>query len=747
MKKNNIYSSLLVFLSAIITLSLITYNNSDTSCINFQSNQNCIKNILGFFGAHLSGLLFFIFGLASYLLVFFFLYFSYILFSNKSYNKEWDRIFGFTLLISASTLLLSLLDKSLNFNKGGILGIYQRVFLESIFDKTLLYVISCSFIFSSILLITRLSFVSIAHYIACSINYLIKKRVIIHIYNYSIQTLMLLLKPIKIFLSWIYDLINGSSVKNAQDSLFEFEMEDFLIDETDISQDAFWKNFNKQSSFDDESLNCDKIIEKQDDQIKFISSEKSDDFKDIKDYSLPSLDIFTEVEDAKADDEFLKSLEQQAIVLEEKLQRFGVYGKVVSIEYGPVITLFEYQPNIDSKISKILALEDDLALALEANSIRVIAPIPGKSVVGFEVANKKRKPVLFSSVIRSNSFTKFNGALPLILGEDTLGNKVVVNLVSMPHLLIAGSTGSGKSVALNTMLISLLCHSNPDELKLILIDPKRLEFAPYSDIAHLLFPIITLPKYAIGVLKWVVGEMERRYEHMAQEGVKNIFDFHEKYKKNGKELMPFIVVVIDELADLMMTAGKEVEDLITRIAQMARASGIHMIVATQRPSVDVITGLIKVNFPSRISFRVSSKADSRTILDCSGAEKLLGKGDMLFLDSQASTLKRVHGAYVSDDEIIKVVEHIRSKREPEYIDLSEALAADKQGQIEIDEDEIYEDVLCFLKEVNEVSISLLQRRFRIGYNRSARIIDMLESQGYILPSDSGKTRKVIKHEQ
>ncbi|MEX2437860.1 MAG: DNA translocase FtsK, partial [Candidatus Babeliales bacterium] len=421
---------------------------------------------------------------------------------------------------------------------------------------------------------------------------------------------------------------------------------------------------------------------------------------------------------------------------------FGIAGSVVAIKHGPVVTLFEYEPAINTKLSKIMALEDDLALALQAMSIRIIAPVPGTPYVGFEVANKDRKSVSFATLARSEKFTNFSGYLPLILGEDTVGRNVVVDLATMPHLLIAGSTGSGKSVALNTMLISLLYKCTPDQLQMILIDPKRLEFASYADMAHLLFPIITAPDKSIAALRWVVQTMEERYEQMAEFGVRNMFEYNKMCQTTDHEPLPFIVVVIDELADLMMTTGKEIEDLIVRIAQMARASGIHMIVATQRPSVDVITGLIKVNFPSRISFRVTSKVDSRTILDSSGSEKLLGKGDMLFLNSNAAVLQRVHGAYISDEEIERIAYHIRAQRKPSYIELEYPQQSDAHMLHEAD-DALYREIIAYLETVEEVSISLLQRRFRIGYNRSARIIDMLETNGHISPSEGSKTRKVL----
>jgi len=436
-------------------------------------------------------------------------------------------------------------------------------------------------------------------------------------------------------------------------------------------------------------------------------------------------------------------LASSASVLEEKLRCFGVLGSVVGIKNGPVVTLFEYQPDIDSKISKIIALEDDLALALQAVSIRIIAPIPGKSVVGFEVSNVRRKNVLLAELIQSSAYEKCTADIPLILGQDIIGNNVVVDLAKMPHLLVAGSTGSGKSVALNTMLVSILCARTPDEVRLILIDPKRLEFAPYADIAHLLFPIITEPKQAITVLAWVVNEMETRYKRMAEKGARHCVDYNKLVEDTDK--VPFIVVIIDELSDLMMTAGKEIEGLIIRITQKARAAGIHMIVATQRPSVDVITGLIKVNFPSRISFRVTSKIDSRTILDCGGADKLLGQGDMLFLDSADSLLKRVHGAYVTDEEIKKVTNAIRDQQPPCYLDSAPSLS---MAGVEIGHEDImlYESILEFLKKekIDEISISLLQRKFRIGYNRSARIIEILESRGLVISSEGGKARKVVR---
>lgn len=439
--------------------------------------------------------------------------------------------------------------------------------------------------------------------------------------------------------------------------------------------------------------------------------------------------------DQQQNDKNAACAQNKAQVLEEKLLRFNIKGTVTSITVGPLVTLYEYQPHIETKISKIIAREDDLALALQAVSLRIIAPIPGKSVVGFEVAHSERTAVYFSSLYEP-SLKKFKGHLPLLLGQNTIGATVVVDLLYMPHLLVAGSTGSGKSVALNTMLISLICHSKPEELKLILIDPKKLEFAVYADLPHLLFPIVTEPERSVAVLRWAIKTMTERYERMAKVGVRQAKEYHAIYHD-----MPPIVIVIDEFADLMITTGKEVEELIVRLAQMARAAGIHIILATQRPSVDVITGLIKVNFPARIAFKVTSKIDSRTIIDTMGADKLLGKGDMLFLDNQGA-LNRIHGAYISDAEIASVVSQVKKYGEPIYETISETVQ-EKDGDIDEADRQMFEEIVNYVRQCDEISISLLQRKFRIGYNRSARMMDTLESRGIILPSDGGKMRKVL----
>ena len=460
-----------------------------------------------------------------------------------------------------------------------------------------------------------------------------------------------------------------------------------------------------------------------------------------------------------------KELKANASLILSKLKDFGVDGEILEIKPGPVITMYEFTPAPGIKINKIVSLADDLAMALKAAPVRVVAPIPGKNAVGIEIPNRSRELVSLRRILASKEFTASNAPLTLALGTDIEGVPVMTNLAKMPHLLIAGATGTGKSVGLNTMILSLLYKNNPSELKFIMIDPKRIELSHYEGIPHLLHPVVIDPREALPVLKWAVSEMEQRYIIFKDHGMKGLDSYNKKVKKENPNarttlatlttedsevgLLPKIVVVIDEMADLMMI-NREVEVFIARLAQMARAAGIYMIVATQRPSVDVITGLIKSNFPSRISFRVSSKIDSRTILDSSGADQLLGLGDMLFLLPGTSNLKRVHGAYVSEDELDKVIEFIREQKGPDYIKeidtQIEQLARednDSSGLYE-ESDPVYDEALEFVTNKGSASISLIQRRFRVGYNRAARIIEQMETEGILGPADAaGKPRKVL----
>ena len=472
-------------------------------------------------------------------------------------------------------------------------------------------------------------------------------------------------------------------------------------------------------------------------------------------YKLPSTDIL--VPPAPRSEIADEELKERAIQLAEKCSEFNVSGQVKQISPGPVVTTFEFKPDPGVKYSRITSLVDDLCLGLKAESIR-IDRIPGKSTVGIEVPNIKRQTIRLREVVESSKFVDSSSKLTLALGKTIDGSNYIADLTKMPHLLIAGATGAGKSVALNSILVSLLYKATPDEVKMILVDPKRLELGLYADIPHLLTPIVTDAKRASYSLRWAVSEMENRYKHLAAFGVRNIDQYnHDICGPNQPNLatqgaeplkpLPYIVVVIDELADLMMVAARDVEESITRLAQMARAVGIHLVLATQRPSVDVITGLIKANFPSRISFRVSSKVDSRTIIDTNGAEALLGQGDMLFLPPGTSRLVRVHGAYVDEKEVKRICDHARAQGKPAYdnkIVMSEKEAeGENMSGGDMKRDEKYEEAVRIVIEMGRASTSVLQRRLRIGYGRAASIIDMMHREAIVGPEDGSKPRQVL----
>jgi S-DNA-T family DNA segregation ATPase FtsK/SpoIIIE len=508
---------------------------------------------------------------------------------------------------------------------------------------------------------------------------------------------------------------------------------------------------------------------------------------DSGEYQVPPVTLLNDPSELRNVEKMREELMLNSTILEKKLADFGVDGRVVQVLPGPVITLYEFEPAPGIKVSRILSLTDDLALAMRAPSVRILAPVPGKSVVGIELPNPKRETVSFKEVICSDSFQETNSRLALAVGKDHIGRPVTEDLAQVPHLLMAGSTGSGKSVGINTMICSLLLNATPEEVKMIMIDPKMLELNMYDGIPHLIAPVVTNPKKAAAALQWAVSEMERRYKMMAEKSVRNISGFNQlveklqlendrKRKPKGRKnkikepveeagtaeilseefnaeqtemeiptKLPYIVIIIDELADLMMVACKGVEDSLTRLAQMARAAGIHLIVATQRPSVDVLTGIIKANFPARISYQVTSRVDSRTILDSVGAEKLLGKGDMLFLPPGTSKIHRIHGAMVSDEEINRLLKFIKDQeKKPEYQEDVFEQVVEAAGKEEEEEefDEKYDEAVALVARERQASISMIQRKLRVGYNRAARMVEIMEREGVVGPSDGIKPRDV-----
>ncbi len=761
--KHHIIGVLLLAVASVLAILLITFNATDPSWLFYSSEQPLPTNGGGIIGAQWTVTLLYLFGASSYVLIPLLFFCGYTLIRNGSLKKQYVTLLALVIAFFLSCGLASFhaIHLAPYLVPGGIIGRGMVLYALRFMHGYIVYGIFATGCLSALVFAMKLSFIHIMSSCIRGLNILFKVLctwvfpTLFMLFNYSRIRTRSFLRHLAHVCRHVYQLLHGHDITQSGLSMISFENGTLHAQQT---EDPFWMTFLKNKPHNDHTLTIAAPLTHADaleyqatsathhaTAAPIINHEavSAQTTSKIIAYKLPA--ITTLFQKTARADHAKNNSEHKALtaLLEEKLARFNITGSVVAIKPGPVVTLFEYQPSIDAKVSKIMGLESDLALALEALSVRISAPIPGTSRVGFEVANKKREPVFLRDMINGKTFEQTQAHLPLILGKDTSGTDIVIDLVDMPHLLVAGSTGSGKSVALNTLLISLLCKKSPDELKLIIIDPKRLEFASYDGIPHLLFPIVTQPQKAGPIMQWLVRIMEERYELMAAKGVRGIFDYKKWCKATGNpDELPFIVVIIDELADLMMVARKEIEENIARLAQMARAAGIHLILATQRPSVDVLTGVIKVNFPSRISFRVTSKIDSRTILDAMGAETLLGKGDMLFMDAHSASLRRVHGPYVTDTEIHAVVEHTKTQSAPHYINLQEALAAQQGDTLELD-DPIIVEVYAFLQTVNDISISLLQRRFKVGYNRAARLIELLETQGKILPADGAKMRKVV----
>jgi S-DNA-T family DNA segregation ATPase FtsK/SpoIIIE len=672
---------ILILSSLYLLLCLFTYNRMDSSFFTFSIHP--VKNSGGIVGAYLSDIIFTFLGLSGFLLPLLLIISGIKRILKKS--KRPYQFLGSILLLFALSLSTQLVADSIN----------------NYFDLKLIIHVdpiggSIGYLFSSLF---RSLFSDIGAYIISIMAILVS---------------IILLSPI---------------------SLIQFISKSFKKGNIEEASKGDYKGSEivRQSTAEEILI--------QPTQVKEISCERNF-HQSIEGYNLPSLELLKDPQE-NISGPSKEELNIAVSGIEKKLADFGVIGKIKQAYPGPVVTMYEFEPAPGIKINKIVSLSDDLALALRAPSIRVY-PISGKAAIGIEVPNLRRATVSLKEILASEVFQSSPSLLTLALGKDIFGNPVVTDLSKMPHLLVAGTTGSGKSVFMNSMIISLLYKTTPDDVKMLMIDPKLLELSVYSDIPHLISPVITNPKEASDALKKIVLEMERRYRLIAENGSRNIATYNRSVPKEEK--LPYIVVFIDELADLMFTTPKDVENAITRLAQMARASGIHLILATQRPSVDVITGLIKANFPARISFQVTSKIDSRTILDTQGAEQLLGMGDMLFMVPGVKIM-RIHGAYVSESEVREVVNFIKSQRSPEYssfesISLPEQLESEEDSSEE--RDDVYKKVIEFASSVGEISISSIQRRFKIGYNRAARIMELLEQDGLVgPPKGAGKPRDFL----
>ena len=671
---------LIIFLSGILLfISLLTYSPNDPNFI-FPDNKN-INNMLGFRGSFVSDLFLQSIGLVSYLISFTLIISGINIIKYKELFLILENIFFAIIYSFFCTLFLTYFysnDFTLYINgNGGFVGSY----LNETFLNSIIQFNEMIFYYALIALVLFLFFVSI---------------------NFH---------PIKFY-----------KVTKSFFSIF-------------IKREN--KNYTDKSEVINEYIPQEEIKNLIQEDLPFIKAENKVDNK-IK-FKLPSLELLR-LPTKKERENSVKSESHNSEFLEKILLDFGVNGNIKKVSHGPVVTLNEFEPAAGVKVSKIINLSDDIARNTSSESAR-IATIPGSSTIGIELPNDIRENVYLGEILNSVDFKKKDIKLPIALGKSISGKPIIGDLSSMPHLLIAGTTGSGKSVCINTIILSLLYKHTPDKCKFILIDPKMLELSTYEGIPHLLCPVITEAKKAASVLGWVVKEMESRYRLMTKEGVRNIDGYNTKHKLP----MPYIVVVVDEMSDLMLVAGKEIENYIQKLSQMARAAGIHIIMATQRPSVDVITGTIKANFPTRISFQVTSKIDSRTILGEQGAEQLLGKGDMLYMSS-ANRIVRIHAPFVSDNEIEKINNFLRSQAEPDYIDeilnfADEKEIGDKPNQGE--KDELYQQALEIIKSEGKASTSFLQRKLQIGYNRAARIIDMMEADGIVSKANHVGKRDVL----
>ena len=671
----------LVVIGLLLLVSLATFSPDDPNFI-FPDNTE-IKNLLGFNGSYTADLFFQTFGLIALLIPFTLIFSGLNIVLNKKIFLIFESIFYSVLYSSFGSLFFSFFYPSafnlyINGN-GGFIGKY----LETTFLTSLININSQISYYLLILIISILFLISV-HFKISSFYKIIKK---------------------------LFKLI-------------------FVKKE---------KSYTNENEIISEFIPQEEITNLIQEDLPFIKSENKSPSKKIR-FKLPTIDLLkipTQKDREKLKDEDYIDSE----FLEKILLDFGVSGDIKKVSHGPVVTLNEFEPAAGVKVSKIINLSDDIARNTSSESAR-IATIPGRSTIGIELPNSSRENVYLSEILSNSDFNKKDIRLPIALGKNISGIPVVGDLASMPHLLIAGTTGSGKSVCINTIILSLLYRHTPDKCKFILIDPKMLELSTYEGIPHLLCPVITEAKKAASVLGWVVKEMENRYRLMTKEGVRNIDGYNAKHTL----AMPYIVVVVDEMSDLMLVAGKEIENYIQKLSQMARAAGIHIIMATQRPSVDVITGTIKANFPTRISFQVTSKIDSRTILGEQGAEQLLGKGDMLYMSS-ANKIVRIHAPFVSESEIEKVNNYLRSQAEPDYIDEILNFVDEKELSGEAsssgDKDELYQAALDIIRSEGKASTSFLQRKLQIGYNRAARIIDMMEADGVVSKANHVGKRDVL----
>ena len=727
---NEIQAIILFAAAILIFTSLITFSFSDLSL--FTSRPNVpVRNFAGLFGVYLGAILFFVMGLSSYVIPLLILSWAVARLSGVTPQKIYFKIAGTFFLILASSSIFSMFfrgDNSFRFSLGGIVGLVFSDFLVKYLGRLGAILVIAVLFLLSVLLATEFLLLPFLTTLFAKIKGLsggVKERLTKQTENVAFTVKKPVIKiptQNKPVLSTIKSVLTekmgrGNGLKA-------------LSTQKEKREESSSKKPAVQPAAS--AAGIDKPLQQE--SPKPLRAK-------IDDYKLPGLDLLDSpppIESRKIKED----LEGNARILEETLKDFDIEAKVVEINKGPVITRYEMEPAPGVKIHKITSLSDNISLAMKAQSVRIVAPIPGKGTIGVEVPNSSSALVYLREVLDSKEYREARSKLKLAIGKDIAGVPVIADLATMPHLLIAGATGSGKTVCVNTIITSLLFNSTPAEVKFIMIDPKRVELAVFNDLPHLLSPVVTDTKKVAITLEWVVSEMDSRYELFARSGVRNIDLYNEKFGNGPEGKLPYIVIIIDELADLMMVAQNDVESTITRLAQLSRAVGIHMIIATQRPSVDVITGVIKANFPARISFKVASKVDSRTVLDINGADKLLGRGDMLFIEPGASKPVRAQCSLIADREIEKITDFIKSQKGPEYIE--DILEVQKKPAFKkFEKDEVYEEAVKMVLAARQASVSVLQRRLGLGYTRAARLIDMMEDEGIVGPYQGSKPRDIL----
>jgi len=722
-KWNEIQALILFFIALLILISFVTFDFSDVPLFASQVNHP-IRNLAGLFGAYLGAIMFFIMGLSAFVIPILILSWAIARFSGVTPQKLYFKIFGTFFLILASSALFAICggaENSIRFRLGGIVGLVFSDFLLKYLGFVGAIAIIILLFLLSVLLATEfllLPFLSALFNRSKDLAFSIKERGI--------------KKPVMPTIR----IIKGQEGAKEKRDIRTIAGVNVPVSVTRADPAATKRD--TRVSVPVKQLETAVASKKEEMEAE---AQNSLTLVEPRPFNMPGSDLLDSpppIEERKIKDDFAASSK----ILEETLADFDIEAKVVAFNQGPVITRYELEPAPGVKIHRITSLNDNIALAMKAQSVRIVAPIPGKGTIGVEVPNSFSALVYLKEVLDSKEYKDSKSKLKLALGKDIAGMPVIADLTSMPHLLIAGATGSGKTVCINSLIISLLLSCSPDELKFIMIDPKRVELAVFNNLPHLLSPVVTDHKKVASTLEWVVNEMDSRYELLAKSAVRNIALYNEKYGVNGGAKLPYIVLIIDELADLMMVSPQEVENAITRLAQLSRAVGIHIVLATQRPSVDVITGVIKANFPARISFKVASKVDSRTVLDINGADKLLGRGDMLFIEPGASRPVRAQCSLISDKEIERITDFIRGQRQPEYIE--EILDIHKKPAFKkFDKDELYEEAVKMVLGTRQASVSVLQRRLGLGYARAARIIDTMEAEGIVGPFQGSKPRDIL----